>query len=208
MVPSDAVESQRRRWWRSPGRVLLVTLIVVAALFVVCQVGVFLSLKAHFGSGFDDRRFDKLETEFDRDPAAFIAADARMRELVAAHPQAERITWDLWMICVHHAGQPEGPGPGRTVYGCEPTTPEDQATFAALPPYAYLIVHQAKDDGRTFFRFYHDDPPVYTIMHVSDGTDVEAYAEDRGFRSSRALKPGWALLGPIPDLDRENEQWQ
>lgn len=206
-----SVESQRRGWRRSPGRVLLVmlvTLIVVATLFAAWHVAVFLSLGAHFGSGFDARRFDKLETEFNRDPAAFIAADARMRELVAAHPHAERITWTLPTICVHQAGQPEGPGPGRTIYGCEPTNPDDRATFAALPPYAYLIIHQAKDPGRTFFRFYHEDPPVYTIMHASDGTDMEAYAEDRGFRSSRALKPGWALLGPIPDLDREDEQWQ
>jgi hypothetical protein len=197
-----------RGWWRSPGRILLVTLIVVATLFLAWRVAVVGALEAYFGSGFDDRRFDKLETQFDHRQAAFTKADARMRELVAAHPQAERITWDRTMICVHHAGQPEGPGPGRTVYGCNPTTPEDQATFAALPPYTYVIIHQAKDDGRTFFRFYHDDPPVYTIMHVSDGTDVEAFAEDRGFRSSRALEPGWALLGPIPDVDRENEQWQ
>jgi hypothetical protein len=208
VAPSDTAESQRRGRRRSPVRILLVTLIVVATLVLAWRVAVIGSLEAYFGSGYDDRRFDKLETQFDHRQAAFTKADARMRELVAAHPQAERITWVLRMICVHHAGQAEGPGPGRTVYGCKPTTPEDQATFAALPPYAYVIIHQAKDDGRTFFRFYHDDPPVYTIMHVRDGTDVEAYAEDRGFRSTRSLKPGWALLGPIPDVDREDEQWQ
>lgn len=198
MVPSDAVESQRRGWRRSPGRVLLVTLIVVATLFLAWRVAVVLSLDAHFGSGFDDRRFDKLETEFNRRQAAFTKAEARMRELVAAHPQAQRIGWSLMLICVRDAGQADA---------CEPTTPDDKATFAALPN-ADVIVHQAKDDGRTFFCFYLNDPPRYTIMHASDGTDVEAYAEDRGFRSSRALEPGWALLGPIPDLDRENEQWQ
>ncbi|MFI0976250.1 hypothetical protein ACH4SP_04370 [Streptomyces sp. NPDC021093] len=71
-----------------------------------------------------------------------------------------------------------------------------------------VIVRQSKDDGRTFFRFYGDDPPRYTIMHVSDGTDVAAYAKDRGFRSTRSLKPGWTLLGPIPEVHREDDQWQ
>lgn len=198
MVPSNPIESQRRGWRRSPGRVLLITLIVVAMLFLAWRVAVVASLVAHFGSGFDDRRFDKLETEFDRDPAAFTAADARMRELVAAHPQAERIAWILTQICVRDAGQPDA---------CEPTNPDDQATFTALPS-ANVIVYQAKDDGRTFFRFYGNDPPRYTIMHAPDDTDVEAFAEDRGFRSSRALEPGWTLLGPIPDLDREDKQWQ
>jgi hypothetical protein len=198
VVPSDAAESQRRGWWRSPGRVLLVTLIVVAMLFLAWRVAVFRSLEMHFGSGFDDRRFDELEMEFDRGQAAFTAAEARMRELVAAHPQAERIGWTLMLICVRDAGQAKA---------CEPTNPADRATFAALPN-ANVIVHQAKDDGRTFFRFYGNDPPRYTIMHAPDGTDVEAFAEDRGFRSSRALEPGWALLGPIPDEDREAEQWQ
>jgi hypothetical protein len=187
-----------RGWWRSPGRILLVTLIVVATLFLAWRVAVFGALEAHFGSGYDDRRFDKLETQFDHRQAAFTKADARMRELVAGHPQAERIGWSLALICVRDAAQAES---------CKPTTPEDQATYAALRG-VDAIVHQSKDKGRTFFRFYGDDPPRYTIMHISDGTDVEAYAEDRGFRSSRALGPGWALLGPIPDLDREDEQWQ
>ena len=183
---------------RSPGRILLVTLIVMAMLFLAWRVAVVGALEAHFGSGFDDRRFDKLETEFDHRQAAFGKAEARMRELVAAHPQAERIGWSMAWICVRDAGQAEA---------CKPTTPDDQATYGALWG-TDVIVHQAKDEGRTFFRVYGNDPPRYTIMHVADGTDVEAFADDRGFRSSRALEPGWALLGPIPDLDRENEQWQ
>ncbi|MFC6019833.1 hypothetical protein ACFP2T_26965 [Plantactinospora solaniradicis] len=195
---SSTFGSQRRRWWHSPGRVLLVTLIVVATLFLAGRVAVVGSLEYHFGAGFDDRRFDELETEFDRGQAAFVKAEARMRELAAAHSQAERIGWSLMLICVRDAGRADA---------CEPTTPDDQATFAALPG-ADVIVHQAKDDGRTFFRCYGDEPPRYTIMHAPDGTDVEAFAEDHGFRSSRALKPGWALLGPIPDVDREDEQWQ
>lgn len=198
MVRSDAAESQRRRWWRSPGWVLLVTLIVVAALFLAWRVVVFGALDAQFGSGFDERRFDKLETQFDHRQAAFAKADARMRGLVAAHPQAERITWILRSICWRDAGQAEA---------CKPTSPEDQATFVALRG-AEVIVHQAKDDGRTFFRFYMNDPPRYTIMHASDGMDVAAYAKDRGFRSTRSLKPGWAILGPIPDAQREDLQWQ
>ncbi|WP_043623021.1 hypothetical protein [Nonomuraea candida] len=198
MIPSDAAGSQRRGGPRSPGRVLIVTLIVVATLFLAFRVAVVLSTEAHVGSGFDDRRFDRLETEFDRRQAAFAKAGARMRELAAAHPRAGRIGWSQALICVREAGEAEA---------CKPTTPEDKAAYEALPG-ADVIVRQAKDDGRTFFRFYGDDPPRYTIMHVTDGTDVAAYAKERGFRSSRALKPGWALLGPIPDEDREDEQWQ
>ncbi|GAA2310813.1 hypothetical protein OKJ48_06735 [Streptomyces kunmingensis] len=198
MVPSEALESQRRRWRRSPGRVLLVTLIVVAVLFLAWRVVVLGALEAQFGSGYDDRRFSKLEKQFDSRQAAFAEADARMRELLAAHPRAERIGWSQALICVRDAGQ---------AASCKPTTPEDQATYEALPG-VDVIVHQAKDAGRTFFRFYGDDPPRYTIMHASDSTDVAAYAEDRGFRSTRSLKPGWTILGPIPDVDREDDQWE
>jgi hypothetical protein len=162
------------------------------------RVAVFGSLAVHFGSGFDHRRFDKLETEFGHTRAAFSAADARMQELVAAHPQAEQIVWTEAWICVRDAGRADA---------CQRTTPDDQAKFVALPG-AGRIVHQAKDQERTFFCFYGEDPPRYTIMHVRDGTDVDAFAEDRGFRSHRALEPGWTILGPIPDLDREDEQWQ
>jgi ferric-dicitrate binding protein FerR (iron transport regulator) len=79
LVPSDALELQRRQRRRSPGRVLLVTLIVVAALFLAWRVVVFGALEAHFGSGYDDRRFDKLETQFDHGQAAFAKADAGCR---------------------------------------------------------------------------------------------------------------------------------
>jgi hypothetical protein len=183
---------------RSPARILLIALIVLAALFLAFRVAVIGSLEAHFGSGFDHRRFDKLETEFDHTQAAFSSAEGRMRELVAAHPQAERIVWTRASICVRDAGRADV---------CQPTTPDDQATYVALPG-ADRIVHQAKDQERTFFCFYGEDPPRYTIMHVDDGTDVKAFAQDRGFRSNRALEAGWALLGPIPDVDREDEQWQ
>ncbi|MHC5257578.1 hypothetical protein ACYSUO_06820 [Streptomyces sp. UC4497] len=198
MARSDALELERRRRRRSPGRVLLVTLIVVAALFLAWRVVVIGVLEAHFGSGFDDRRFDKLETEFDRREAAFAKADARMRALVAAHPRAERITWIPEVICVRDTGRPEA---------CRPTTRQDRAAYGALWG-VDVIVHQSKDKGRTFFRFYGNDPPRYTIMHASEGTDAESYAEDHGFRSTRSLKPGWTILGPIEDLDREDAQWQ
>ncbi|WP_020672468.1 hypothetical protein [Amycolatopsis nigrescens] len=198
MLPPDALESRRRQWRRSPGRVLLVALLVVAALFLAWRVVVIGSLEAHFGSGYDDRRFDKLETKFEHGQVAFAEADARMREVLAAHPQAERISWIPALICVREAGRAEA---------CTPTTPQDQATYEGLPG-VDVVVHQSKDAGRVFFRCYGDDPPRYTIMHASDGTDVTTYAEDRGFRSTRSLKPGWAVLGPIPDLDREDDQWQ
>ncbi|MFI6090614.1 hypothetical protein [Streptomyces sp. NPDC051218] len=198
MARSDALELERRLRRRSPGRIVLVTLIVVAALILAWRVVAFGALEKYFGSGFDDRRFDKLETEFDHRRRAFAQADARMRELAAAHPRAERIGWSLALICVRDAGRAES---------CEPTTPRDQATYEALGG-VDVIVRQSKDDGRTFFRSYADDPPRYTIMHAHDGTDVAAYANDRGFRSTRSLKPGWVILGPIPDVDRENAQWQ
>ncbi|MFF5251351.1 hypothetical protein ACFY4K_04725 [Streptomyces leeuwenhoekii] len=198
MARSDAPELERRLRRRSPGRIVLVTLIVVAALILAWRVVVLGALEAHFGSGFDDRRFDELETEFDHRQPAFAQAGARMRELAAAHPQAERIAWSLALICVRDAGRAEA---------CKPTTPRDRATYETLPG-VDVIVHQSKDAGRTFFRFYGDDPPRYTIMHASDGTDVAAYAKDHGFRSTRPLKPGWVILGPIPDVDREDDQWQ
>ncbi|MEV5886647.1 hypothetical protein AB0L74_28820 [Streptomyces sp. NPDC052020] len=167
MVRSDALERERRLRRRSPGRIVLVTLIVVAALFLAWRVVVSGALEAHFGSGFDDRRFDEPETEFDHRKTAFAQADARMRELAAAHPRAGRIAWSLALICVRDAGRTEA---------CEPTTARDQATYEALPG-VDVIVRQSKDDGRTFFRFHGDDPPRYTIMHAPDGTDVARTAQ-------------------------------
>ncbi|WP_328630887.1 hypothetical protein [Streptomyces sp. NBC_00356] len=198
MVRSDALELERRRWRRSPGGVLLVALIVVAALFLAWRVVVLGLLETHFGSGYDDGRFDKLQTEFDRRSSAFAKADDRMRELAAAHPRAERITWIPAVICVRDAGRPES---------CKPTSAEDQATYRALWG-VDVIVRQSKDKGHTFFRLYGNDPPRYTIMHASEDTDAEEYAADRDFRSTRSLKPGWTILGPIDDLDREDAQWQ
>ena len=182
----------QRRGRRSPGRIVLVTLIVVAALVVAWRGAVLGALELHFGSGFDKKRFDRLESEFDGSQAAFAQADARMRELVAAHPQATRISWTLALTCAGTA--------------CEPATAEDKATYEALPG-VDVIVYQSKDSGRTFYRFFMEDPPRYTIMHAPDDTDPAAWAEEHGFRSSRPLTPGWVILGPIPDVDRENEQW-
>ena len=181
----------------SPARILLVTLIVVATLVLAFWLAVFGSLKIHFGSGFDHRRFDKLETEFDNTQAAFSAAEGRMRELATSHPQAERIVWTRAWLCVRDAGRAEV---------CQRPTPDDEAMYLALPS-TDRIVRQAKDQGHTFFCFYGEDPPRYTIMHAPDGTDVDDFADDRGFRSTRALDPGWTILGPIPDIDREVEQW-
>jgi hypothetical protein len=176
---------------------VLVAVVVVVALVLAWRVAVFRSLEVHFGSGFDARRFDRLEADFTGDRAAFEAAVARMRTPVAAHPGAERIGWSLSLICVRESGQPDA---------CEPAGATDRAAFEGLPN-ADLVVYQAKDDGLTFFGFYGEDPPRYTIVFASGDTDVERYADQRGFRSSRSLGPGWTVLGPIPDVTREAEQW-
>lgn len=197
-VPFDVLESGRRHGRRSPGQILLITLIVVPALLLVWRVVVLGVLDAHFGSGYDDRRFDALESRFDHRQAAFTEADARMREMLAAHPRAERIGWSQALICVRDAGRADS---------CKPTTPQDRAVYGALRD-VDVITRQSRDEGRTFFRFYGDDPPRYTIVHAPDGADMAAYTEDRGFRSTRPLKPGWTILGPIPDVEREDDRWE
>ncbi|WP_203663033.1 hypothetical protein [Actinocatenispora rupis] len=193
----------RSRFGRgSPLRVVLVAapvvLVVVVAVLVAWRVLVFGMLELHFGAGFDARRFDTLESQFDHRRTAFARADARMRQLAAAHPRAERIAWTMAMICVRDAGRAET---------CASPSPRDRATYDGLWG-VDVIVRQSHDRGRTFFKLYGEDPPRYTIMRAPDGTDVDEYADDRGFRSTRDLTPGWTILGPIPDLDRENAQWQ
>jgi hypothetical protein len=69
VFPSDPAASQQPGGRRSPGRVLLIKLIVVATLFLARPIAAVLSLVTHFSSGSDDRRFDELETEFDRGQA-------------------------------------------------------------------------------------------------------------------------------------------
>ncbi|MFD7296411.1 hypothetical protein ACFV9W_24255 [Streptomyces sp. NPDC059897] len=198
MGRSDSLELERRARRRSPGRILLVTLIVVAAGVLAWRVAVFAMLGWHFGSGFDERRFDKLEQRIEPRQAAFARADARMRQLAAAHPDAEVITWIQPRVCVREAGRPEE---------CEPTTPRDQATYDALWG-TDVILYQSHDKGRVFFRFYGNDPPIYTLMHAPADTDPDSYADTRGFRSTRSLSPGWTLLGPIPDEGEDDRQWQ
>jgi hypothetical protein len=194
VAPSDTVGDRARSRGRSLVRALLLALLAVAVLVIAWEAVVFLSVRDHFRSGFDDRRFDRLEADFDRDRAAFVAAGSRMRELVAAHPDAVRIGWSLMLICDREQARPAD--------ACERTGAADQAAFRALPN-VDVVVHQAKDDGKVFLRFYGNDPPRYTIMSAPGDTD----ADDRGFRSHRALESGWTMLGPIPDEDRESEQW-
>ncbi|MGP3776131.1 hypothetical protein ACTWJ8_35420 [Streptomyces sp. SDT5-1] len=172
---------------------------MVTALFLAWQVIVLGVLETHFGSGYDDRRFDTLEARFEHRQEAFAEADARMSELAAVHPRAERIGWSLALICVRE--------PGRAADSCKPTSARDKARYESLGG-VDVIVRQSHDKHRTFFRFYADDPPRYTLLHAPADTDVSSYAADRGFRTTRSLTSGWTLLGPIPDVHREDEQWQ
>ncbi|MFI5659997.1 hypothetical protein [Streptomyces sp. NPDC051684] len=198
MGRSDALGLERRTRRRSPGRILLVTLIVVAAGILAWRVAVLCMLGWHFGSGFDERRFDKLERQIEHRQAAFAKADARMRQLAAAHPKAEVITWIQPRICVRQPGRREE---------CDPTTARDKATYDARWG-TDVILHQSHDEDRVFFRFYGNDPPIYTLMHTPADTDADAYADPRGFRTTRSLGSGWTLLGPIPDPGQDSKQWQ
>ncbi|MET9762644.1 hypothetical protein ABZ016_26955 [Streptomyces sp. NPDC006372] len=61
----------------------------------------------------------------------------------------------------------------------------------------------------TFYRFYTEDPPRYTIMRAPEDTaeEAEEYADAHCFRSTRPLGPGWTILGPIDDIGREEKQF-
>jgi hypothetical protein len=185
---------------RSPGRVLVVTLLVVTAGCLAWWVAVLAGLEAHFGSGLDEQRFNRLQQEYDRHEDAFARADARMRKLIAEHPRAERIAWSQYQTCVRE--------PGRPSDTCTTTTPPDQEVYGALWGVS-VILYQSKDEGRTFYRFYHEDPPRYTIMRAPEDTaeEAEEYADAHGFRSTRTLGPGWTILGPIDDVGREEKQF-
>ncbi|MBO0921984.1 hypothetical protein J1G42_14250 [Cellulomonas sp. zg-ZUI222] len=178
-------------------RVALVAVLVVVALATAVAYLAFDALEANLGSGVDERRLDALETGFEHDPAAFERAAARMQELVAEHPGAAEIAWTLALVCARSST-------GDDV--CEDAGAADRALFARLPRNAYLVEHQAKDPGRTFFRFFLEDPPTYTVMYAPGDADPQRFADDRGFRAHRALEPGWTLLGPVPDDQRETEQ--
>ncbi|MEV4254260.1 hypothetical protein AB0J52_13995 [Spirillospora sp. NPDC049652] len=178
---------------------LLGALAAGAAFVVTHRAAVGRSVEDYVNGRFDARRFDKLEKRFDDTRAAFVKAEARMRELAAARPHAEQVVWSGTLVCTREGGRP-------LLGDCKPTSPADRATFAALPS-ADRIVYQVKDPGRVFFRFYGEDPPRYTIMRAAEGTNLKAYAKERGFRTRRALEPGWTILGPISDVARETEQW-
>lgn len=48
---------------RSPGRILVVTLLVVTAGYLAWRVAVLAGLEAYFGGGFDEQRFNRLQQE-------------------------------------------------------------------------------------------------------------------------------------------------
>ncbi|GAB3254696.1 hypothetical protein GCM10027456_30900 [Kineosporia babensis] len=147
----------------------------------------------------DRRRFDQLEAQFEEHREAFVAGRARMRQLVAANPRAEQIVWSRTQICVHRAPPPpDGPQPDPPARG-EPCRP---AALEQLPGIA-TVTYQAKDPGRTYFRF---TAARYTLMYSAAG-DSSGFARARGFRSSRDLEHGWTLLGPIAHPEQERSQW-
>ena len=199
MDPSDIAEPQR--WWRSPARILLIALLVAIVLILGRWAAAFFALGAQFGWGYDQRQFDDLEAAFERDPSVFAAVDAQMREYVDEHPDAVRISWSGERFCAYE------PGENPVTAECEPADKSDQAAYEALPA-ASSVVSQAKDPGRIFFTFNQNDPPMYRIMRASEDFDVEAYADERGFRATRELTPGWTILGPISDEDLEDQQWE
>ncbi|WP_028046015.1 hypothetical protein [Cellulomonas sp. URHE0023] len=183
---------------RQAVRVALVAMLLVVAVLIGRAALALYALDANLGGGVDESRFDALEAGFDHDPGAFDAAAARMQELVAAHPEATRVGWSLALVGVSSSA-------GDDVF--EDAGAADQALFAGLPHEAYVVVHQAKDPDRTFFRFFHDPGPSYTVMYAPEDADPQRFADDRGFDGYRSLGPGWTLLGPIPDDQRESEQW-
>jgi hypothetical protein len=96
----------------------------VTAGYLAWRVAVLAGLEAHFGSGFDEQRFNRLQQEYDRREDAFARADARMRKLTAEHPRAERIDWSGYRTCVRE--------PGRPSDTCTTTPPRDQKVYDAL----------------------------------------------------------------------------
>jgi hypothetical protein len=150
----------------------------------------------------DDARFDELQAAFTAEPAVFEAAVDVMAALVADEPTAARIGYSLSLVCV----LPEGKTRASVEADCRETDAAEEAVFRALPN-TNGIVYQAKDGERHIFRFSLDQPPSYHIMCAPGDNDPGAFADDRGFRSSRFLGAGWSLLGPIPDLEDRNAQW-
>lgn len=150
------------------------------------------------GSGQDKRRFDDVEAAFDADPSAFTAAAAHLDELRTENPGAQEVSWGLGVTYVADAD-------GRDIWG--DATPAEAQLFDPLPGTTNTVFAYAKDPGRVFFSFNHEDPPMVYLMYAPDDSDPGAFAAERGFRSSRVIGDGWTLLGEIDDRDRRMEQF-
>lgn len=147
--------------------------------------------------GMDDKRFDEIETGFEEHRTAFEAAVDRMAGWAAERPDAVRIGWTQSLVCVTDTGRAKQ---------CTDTSMQERAAFRQLAG-ATRAVWQAKDDGRVFFAFNVQNPPIQYLMFDPDDRDPRAYAAAQGFRWGRSIGDGWSLLGEIPDVEKQSSMW-
>lgn len=169
--------------------------LVVAFGALVVVVVIVVSVFSAF-RGMHDDRFDEIETGFGEHQAAFEAAVDRMAGWAAEHPDAVRIVWNQALVCVTDAGSGEQ---------CTDTSTQEKAAFRQLA--RARVVWQAKDEGRVFFGFNFEDPPMQYLMYDPDDRDPREYAATQGFRWGRMIGDGWSLLGHIPDDEKESSMW-
>lgn len=170
--------------------------LVVAFGPLVVVVAIVVSVFSAF-RGMHDDRFDEIEAGFGEHQAAFEAAVDRMAGWAAEHPDAVRIGWTQSLVCVTDAGS------GAQ---CTDTSSQERAAFRQLTR-ATRAVWQAKDDGRVFFAFNVQNPPIQYLMYDPHDRDPRAFADAHGFRWGRMIGDGWSLLGDIPDDEKESSMW-
>lgn len=170
--------------------------LVVGVGALVAIVAIVASVFSAF-RGMDDDRFDEIETGFEEHRTAFEAAVDRMAGWAADRPDAVRIIWSQGFVCVTDAGGGEQ---------CTDTSTQEQEAFLQLAG-ATSVVWQAKDEGRVFFAFNFENPPMQYLMFDPGDRDPRAFADAHGFRWGRMIGDGWSLLGHIPDVEDASSMW-
>lgn len=196
METSDEVGMSRTR------RVWLILAVVAAALFgmivvVALVLGYFwwgIWQSQEHGRA---QNVDAVEETFVDNRAGFEAAASYITELAQSEPDAIRIGWIRYEVCVIDSAMVET---------CRDAT-EAEDDLAERAWGATKVEWQAKDDGRVFFAFNNEEPPINYLMFDPQDRDAKKFAKKHGFSWERGLGDGWSIPGSIPNDDDDDAMW-
>jgi hypothetical protein len=193
MVNSDEYTTHRiGTGWR----VVIATAAVLCAgvLSIVLLIGFnFFSMRKFQEHG-RAQNVDAVEKVFLENKSEYDATAAYVAQVAESEPEALRVSWTHARFCVANSDLKKT---------CrEPTEAERE-----LRSPAGVVVWNAKDDGRVFFSFNQEEPPLNYLMFDPQERDPQQFAREHGFTWERDLGDGWSIPGSILDDGDFDDMW-